>query len=260
MTGSTNFGQLIMSGTGTLFLTNNANNALFTGRIVVNSGAVQASVPNAFGANGTFLSGTTVVTLGTTHVSGGTNTGRVELVGGNSFAPETLVLEGRGVTNTQLLNVSGNNTWTGPVSLATGGGSYAIQSDAGTLTISGNVTNTTASAGIRTVALRDAQQRSHQQQHSRGHRLKQSQPRLRTEPVRGISPAATATPASPPSIKARFKSETAEPPAASAAAAFRSAVVISSLIEPIRPASPIPSAARAMFSCRAVRWLSRPET
>jgi autotransporter-associated beta strand protein len=153
-----NFGQIIKNGNGTLSLTNNTNNQFFTGRIMVNSGVLQASVANAFGANGiaSYTSGTGTAVMGTTRVGGGSFTGRVQLVGNTTFATETLVLEGRSVSDTQLLNFTGDNTWTGPVNLTTGGGSYAIQSDSGTLAISGNITNTTGSAGVRTLALRGA--------------------------------------------------------------------------------------------------------
>ncbi len=149
-------GRLIKDGSGTLFLTNNGNNSNFTGPITVDTGAVQASAANAFGAFGSVtISGANVV-LGATHVSGGINTGRVELIGGISFAPETLVLEGRSVSDTQLANVGGNNTWTGVASLTTGGGSYAISSDSGNLTMSGNIINTTGTNGVRTLAFRGA--------------------------------------------------------------------------------------------------------
>jgi autotransporter-associated beta strand protein len=151
--GSTNFGQIIKNGTGTLFLTNNANDQQFTGRITVNTGALRANVANAFGANG-IINGST---MGTTHVAGGTFTGRVELAGGISFAPETLVLEGRsiGFTDAHVVNVSGNNTWNGPINLDVGGspGLYTIQSDVGQLTINGNITPVTTS-GSRNLILR----------------------------------------------------------------------------------------------------------
>jgi autotransporter-associated beta strand protein len=158
--GANTFGRLIMSGTGVLTLSGDSAST-YTGRIVVNSGILRATVPNAFGANGQFFfnSGGGSVTAGFTHVSGAANTGRIELTGDNTYAPEVLVLEGRTVSDTQLSNLSGNNTWTGPVNIATfpnGGGSYAISSDGGNLTISGNITNTTGNNGIRTLALRGA--------------------------------------------------------------------------------------------------------
>ena len=159
---TTNWGELFMQGTSTGLLLLNANStASYTGRIQVSTGIVRASNAGAFGANGTFIYNTTTnatVVAGTTHVTGGTNTGRVELNGGITFAPETLDLEGRSVTDTGFANFSGDNTWTGSINLDTGTspGFYTISSDSGLMTISGNITNVTASNGVRNLVLRGA--------------------------------------------------------------------------------------------------------
>ena len=152
----TNWGQLIKNGSGTLILSNDTSNATYTGRITVNAGALQVLAANALGANGQVVVNGNTITAGSTRVGGGTNTGRVELLNNLTYATETLALEARSVSDAQLVNLSGNNTWTGPVSLLTGGGTYAIQSDSGALLISGNVTNNTNSTGARSLVIRGA--------------------------------------------------------------------------------------------------------
>jgi autotransporter-associated beta strand protein len=64
--------------------------------------------------------------------------GRLLLSGGITFAPEPLTLQARqGPTAAipHLVNASGDNHWTGPITLTTGGFEYTLQSDAGTLAI-----------------------------------------------------------------------------------------------------------------------------
>ena len=62
----------------------------------------------------------------------------LQLQGGIAVGSQPLTLNGTGVSNDGALrNVSGNNSWSGPVTLAS---ASRINSDAGTLTLSGNIT------------------------------------------------------------------------------------------------------------------------
>jgi hypothetical protein len=61
---------------------------------------------------------------------------RVELIGGISI-PNGILFRGRNNSSPAVENVSGVNTMTGAASITTGGGTYAIQSDAGTLNMTG---------------------------------------------------------------------------------------------------------------------------
>ena len=133
------FGRLLKEGSGTLHLTNTTND--FLGGLRVNNGAVRVSAPGAFG-NGT----------GRTTVIGGNvaNTGRLELVGGHVFNPEAITLEARQFASANaphIVNVSGNNELTGPISLTTGGFEYTIHSNADLLKISGPIQS--ALTGLR---------------------------------------------------------------------------------------------------------------
>ena len=89
---------------------------------------------------------------GRTTVIGGNiaNSGRLELVGGHVFNPEAMTLEARQFASANaphIVNVSGNNTLTGPITLTTGGFEYTIHSNADLLTISGPIQ--TALTGLR---------------------------------------------------------------------------------------------------------------
>src|SRR4029078_3978529 len=59
----------------------------------------------------------------------------LELAGGITTSGQPLTLNGSGISgNGALRNVSGNNTWTGGVTL---GSAATVQSDSGALTLSG---------------------------------------------------------------------------------------------------------------------------
>jgi autotransporter-associated beta strand protein len=114
---------------GTSVMTLAAANT-FSGAVSIQAGAVRAAHANALGSLG---SGTTV--------QGGTALAALELLGNIEVAePVQLVMQNT-AGHTQLRNVSGNNVFTGQLSLNAGGGRWDVASLTGNLTLSGPVVN-----------------------------------------------------------------------------------------------------------------------
>ncbi len=129
-------GSVVKAGSGTLTLTGAST---FSGASTVSAGVLNIQ-------NATALGGT-----GAVSVSSGA---ALELPSGITISGQSLTLNGSGISgNGALRNVSGNNTWTGAVTL---GSASTVQSDSGTLTISGGVsggqTLTVEGAGNTTVS------------------------------------------------------------------------------------------------------------
>jgi len=121
---STPSGTLTKIGSGTLTLIG-ANT--YTGATTVNGGVLNIRSATALG---TTAAGTTV--------SSGS---ALEIQGGIAVGAEALNLSGTGIgTNGALRNISGTNSYAGAITLAA---TSTIQSDAGALTISGNITSAT---------------------------------------------------------------------------------------------------------------------
>lgn len=115
---------VIKSGGGTQTFSGSNN---YTGLTTITNGALTAANANALGST----------TAGTTVGAGGA----LQLSGGLSFAAESLTLNGDGIAaGGSLRNLSGNNTWSGSISNNSGA---RINSDGGTLTISGNINSLT---------------------------------------------------------------------------------------------------------------------
>ncbi len=113
-------GSLTTSGTGSVTLSG-ANT--YTGATNINAGVLNIQNNTALG---TTAGGTTVATGAA-----------LQMQGGITVTGETLSLSGTGVsTDGALRNISGSNTWTGGITL---GSNSRINSDAGTLVISGNI-------------------------------------------------------------------------------------------------------------------------
>jgi len=114
-------GSLAKDGSGTLFL---SGNNTYTGGTSISAGVVNASNNYALGG----------LSAGTTTVAAGA---ALQLQGGITVPSAPLVLNGTGIANDGALrNISGNNTWSGSVTL---GSAARINSDAGTLTVSGGI-------------------------------------------------------------------------------------------------------------------------
>ncbi len=139
-------GGIIKTGTGTLIL--GASNS-YTGPTALNAGALRMAHANALGNATTALS-----------IPGGTGSARLEFVNNISVA-RNIVLNGRGASPGEnlaphLVNAGNNNTLTGNISLAESGYDYVIQSDAGELSLAGNIINNTGNATERYLYLQGA--------------------------------------------------------------------------------------------------------
>jgi autotransporter-associated beta strand protein len=146
---------LTKTSAGTLTL---SGNSTYTGLTRLEDGNILVTSNNALGAAG---GGTTIEN------GGNTGAGALQLSGNISIAEPILLSGRRGFTptntgpynfNPHIVNVSGNNTITGNITLSTGGTNHNIGSDAGKLTISGNVIDaiTTSPALTRFLHLRGA--------------------------------------------------------------------------------------------------------
>ncbi len=95
----------------------------YTGATTILNGALNIQNSDALGSS---AAGTTV-----------NSSGQLQLQGGINVVSEALTLNGTGVNSDgALVNISGNNTWGGSVAV---GAVTRIQSDAGTLTLSGGI-------------------------------------------------------------------------------------------------------------------------
>jgi fibronectin-binding autotransporter adhesin len=151
-------GTVTLGGTGTLTLVNTPTITVNSGNASIGAvlgGAVGFSKAGSgtltlSGAN-TYTGATTVsagvlnirsnTALGTTANGTTVNSGAaLQLQNGITVTGEALAVTGTGISNDGALrNISGNNTWTGAVSLT---GATRINSDAGTLTLSGGISAT----------------------------------------------------------------------------------------------------------------------
>ncbi len=117
-------GRLTKAGAGTVFLSG-ANT--YSGLTTVSAGALNLQNNSALGGS-----------AGTTTVASGA---QLQLQGGVNISGKTLSLNGTGIANNGALrNISGSNSWNGPITLA---GTTTIDADADTLNLAGNLTNAT---------------------------------------------------------------------------------------------------------------------
>lgn len=127
--------NLIKNGSGTLYLKADSGVAptnKWNSTLTITNGAVRVSNSQALGLAGSGITGITTIS---------SNVGaRLELTGGISVA-ETIDIKGKASasTSSHVLNVSGDNSLTGAITLNTGGNDYNISSDAGKLTVSSDL-------------------------------------------------------------------------------------------------------------------------
>lgn len=139
--------SIVRSGTGTLTMAG-ANTSYGGGTTIgVNNTGTRTGVIRAAATQSL---GTGTVTVG---IGGNDTTARLEMINGISLN-NAISLPGRNNTSVSIQNISGDNTFSGVVSITSGGGAYIMQSDAGTLTFSNSITNVGGSA--RTVTLQGA--------------------------------------------------------------------------------------------------------
>lgn len=145
-----NNGSLIKAGVGTMTIMN-SNSSGYEGTTTVNGGilnirhAASLGLASNVDSNSSTVNGTGTTNSDGTTVGTGTGNGTLQLqhATGMNVALEKLTLNGTGyLNNGALQNVSGDNTWSGIVTL---GSAARIQSDANTLTIS-----TTSVSGTNT--------------------------------------------------------------------------------------------------------------
>jgi autotransporter-associated beta strand protein len=145
-------GTLTVDGTGTVVF---ANNNTYTGATIIDAGAAGPAVARITRSR---PFGTGTVTIG---ASGNATTARIEIQDTRSV-PNTITFNGRNNTTAGLLNLGGTNDFQGSIVANVGGGSYVIQSDAGTMRFSGTaadaggVSLTSAATGNRTFTLQGA--------------------------------------------------------------------------------------------------------
>ena len=136
----TGSGGVTKLGTGVATL---SGASTYTGTTSVSTGTLRIQ---SAGALGTAAGGTTVASGATLQIDGGA---------GITVAGESLTLNGTGASGLGALNnLTGDNTWTGGVTL---GSAATVRADGGSLTISGDVTNggfglTVTGAGNTTIS------------------------------------------------------------------------------------------------------------
>lgn len=133
---------------GTLILSNTVPNTYSGGTTIgVSAGAAVLRVQSshALGTGGVSLDPT-----------GNASTARLELEGGITIT-NAINFPGRNNSSVGFQNISGNNLLSGTITLNTGGGTYLIQSDAGTLTLgTAGAPAVTVASGSRVLTLQGA--------------------------------------------------------------------------------------------------------
>lgn len=142
----TGTGGITQLGAGSTLTLNTTNT--YAGNTVIGAAggttAIRATASGALGA-------------GTVSIFGNAGSNRLELSGGITLG-NAIVQSGKDTTATlaapSIINISGNNTLTGTVSVTTGGTASSIQSDAGTLTLSNATALTSVATGARIVGFK----------------------------------------------------------------------------------------------------------
>lgn len=134
-----------ITGTGSLAISNTLSTEVitfdtaknFNGPITVNGGTLRVTNSGALGSGGTGD--------GTLETAIPTGAGKLELAGGVNIANEVFQVSGRDNDSVQL-GSTGNNTYGGHLDGQAGGENYNIESNSGTLTLSGTLSATDTAA------------------------------------------------------------------------------------------------------------------
>jgi autotransporter-associated beta strand protein len=118
------------------------SNAYSGGSVLGNSGKLRLAHNNS--------AGTGAITAG-----GGAVSNRLELVN-NITVPNGYTLGARSILEPHIVNVSGNNTLSGLLTITTGGSFYIIDSESGLLTLNGGFTRTSTTTNNRAFHFRGA--------------------------------------------------------------------------------------------------------
>ena len=148
--GGTAVGNLTVNGSGIVTL-GQANTYNGTSQVGADDGAIGFLRVQNSAALGT----------GTLNVAGGSNTGAFQLAGSGLNITNPINLDGRRDNQNlglapQIENISGSNTISSAIGCNVWGNEYIFQSDAGKLTIAGNITNNTGNATARFIYLQGA--------------------------------------------------------------------------------------------------------
>ena len=127
----TGTGNLIMNGSGTVTL--GAANS-YSGSTWINNGALRLTNSKALGTSGSESHPISIT-------NANDNNARIELANNVTIGNSIITLYGRYNNAAHIVNISGNNSLTGEVSLAVPGNQYTVRSDSGTLSLK-SVTDT----------------------------------------------------------------------------------------------------------------------
>jgi autotransporter-associated beta strand protein len=133
-TASTVYGTLILSGANT-----------FTGGVNVARGRLQITNSQSLGLQ----NGTTNKTITLNNGAAGNSQLALDGSGGDIDLPSWMIYNTSNNTRAAILNVAGNNTVRGNITMTTGGGGTTLQADAGKLTLTGNITPNTTARDLR---------------------------------------------------------------------------------------------------------------
>jgi autotransporter-associated beta strand protein len=153
---SSTFTGVLKNSTGTLSLTKTGSGTLtlagsssYTGTTTIGTSqgaaVLRAAATQALGVGGTILFDT----------GGNNSTARLELTGDITLA-NPVTFSGRNNNSVGIQNLAGTNTLSGLITLAVGGSTYLIQSDAGLLTLGTSGTSAITSTGSKAVTLQGA--------------------------------------------------------------------------------------------------------
>ena len=145
LTGTSGMSDRLTVEAGTLEISGGGAVTNASGYFITNTGVLRLDGPGRIGTN--------PINIGSSGAAVSTWDNRLELAGGLSLENPITFAQRNNETD-GVVNVSGDNTLTGPVTIVTGGTSVRFRSDAGRLSLAGPISTTATSA--RTLWLRGA--------------------------------------------------------------------------------------------------------